>query len=250
MRRDASCHSYPPESEVAALWASCVRVDADAEVRAWLESQRIDPLGVAEADLARAIPQGAILPEWAGVEHLTWASAGHRLVAPLVDARGTVRNLLARNVLTTRPRRWSGQPMRKALTACGFERMGLVLACGLARQVLASGALPEWFAGQQKLRVVISDGHKQWLIRAHSMRPACLGVEDGGWPRHLAARIPDGAAVFIATNPDERGARTATTIVQSFAERLRARTVRVELREEHELCTADGHITVRLRAES
>ena len=237
---------YPPEAEVRAVWDACIRVDEAYEVASWFAARRIDATAVADADLARALPAGMRMPRWAWSRAGSWLASGHRLVAQMVDARGVVRSLLARRVVTGRP----DEP--KSAAASGYQRGGLVLACGLARQVLATGAAPDWWSGP--LRFEIAEGEKKWMLRAsrysdaNAYAPACIGVESGSWKPEHAARLPDGAEIFIATDPDEQGAKYATAIVAALIERIRSRSVSVELRPEHELhVAANGECKVRMR---
>jgi len=223
--------SYPPLEEVEALWHDCVRVDEVAEVAQWLAARRIDAQAIAERDLARALPLelSRHMPRWAWFrqgEHgprVTWHEAGYLLIAQMVDARGAVRSLLARCV------RDGVEPKSRA--ASGFERRGLVLACPLARQVLASGRLPPWWPDDLPLEVQVCEGEKKWCIRCTLQRegdelaPVVLGIESGSWTDEIAARIPDGSCVYIATDPDDAGARYATKIVQSLYSRSSVRVV-------------------------
>jgi hypothetical protein len=226
---------YPPADEVEALWSACVPVCDVPEVRAWLDSKRIDAISISDADMARALPSSASLPRWARTREGSWLASNHRLVVPMVDASGVVRSLRARRLSP-------GDP--KSVAAGLYHCAGLVLACGLARQVLAYGKAPEWWEGP--LRFEVAEGEKKWLLRmfcysdANERAPAFIGVESGSWTAQLAARIPDGSEIFIATDPDETGARYATAIVQTFSERIRARTISIELRDEHEIDVAPG----------
>jgi len=70
--------TYPPGDEVAALWAACSPVTDDAEVSAWLRSRGLDPGRVEDADLARALPPGAALPQWARYWSGTRVEVGYR----------------------------------------------------------------------------------------------------------------------------------------------------------------------------
>ena len=234
---------YPPLNEVTSLWSSCVRVDSIPEVRDWLASKRIDPMVVADRDLARAIPRGLRVPNWASFKHASWGDGGYRLVAQLVDATGAVRSIRARNVIGEAP---------KSVAATGYHSGRLLFACGLARQVLATGRAPEWWTGRP-LRFEITEGEKKWLLRASLSRdtsefaPACVAVESGSWKMEHAARIPDGSEILVVTDPDAQGAKYATEIVQSFVERIRSKAVRVELRSEHELHLQKGQLEVRVR---
>lgn len=218
--------TYPPPAEVEALWSACVPVLDVPCVCAWLEAKRVGPIAVTDMDLARALPDGAQLPPWAALGPRSWLASGHRLVVPMVDVRGEVRSVLARRVVE--------DDSPKSVAPNGYARRGLVLACGLGRQVLASGKHPGWW-GDAVLRIEVCEGEKKWLQRtvrfgdANEHAPVVIGIESGSWlPKH-AARIPDSSVIYIATDPDDAGARYATTIVQSLEQRIRARAVRVEL---------------------
>jgi len=222
---------YPPPNEVTAVWNACVRVDQVPEVGDWLRSKRIDPVAVADADLARAIPLGAALPSWAALRASSWADAGYRLVAPIVDAGGTVRSLRVRNVL-------GGEP--KSLAPRGYQSARLLFACNLTRQLLAAGTAPEWWLSRCG-RIEICEGEKKFLQRttrfsdADECVPAVIGIESGAWTGAFAARIPTGCTVFVATDPNGAGASYATKIVTSLHARIGDGSLEVQLRDEFEL---------------
>jgi len=237
---------YPPGDEIAGLWDACVRADAHPDVSRWLAERRIDAVAVADRDLARALPLGCRagdLPAWA----VTWA-ASHLLVVQLVDAGGMVRSMLGRAVVPTwRP---------KSLAASGYPRGGLVLADGLGRQVLAKGQRPEWWPGDLRLPFEICEGEKKWLIRstlrgdAAEHAPCVIGVESGSWTPDrpgMAARIPDGSRVFVATDPDDQGAKYATAILRTLRTRIVSGAVAVELHPGLELVPDSKILTVRVR---
>jgi len=215
--------TYPPADELAAVWAACVPVLADAEVRAWLAAKGIAPADVADADLARAMPTAARVPEWADRWRLS-----HRLVVPFVDARGVVRSYRARSVDGALP---------KSLAPRGFSTAGLVLADGLARRVLGAAAWPSAWPADRR-RIVVTEGEKKWLQRcapaarseaADAYRPAVVGVESGAWTDELAARIPDGSVVLVSTDRDDAGRQYGQRIVDTLADRMLAQRVTVEL---------------------
>ncbi len=223
---------YPPLGEVSALWESCLPVNEAPELAHWLRSKRLDPDAVADSDLARALHPGMRLPRWAQFRidderFSDWLAGGYLLIAQLCDASGAIRSVLARNV------RAGQEPKSRA--AGGYERRALVLACPLARQVLASGTKPAWWPADQPLRIEIAEGEKKWIMRA-TLRsegladaPACIGIESGSWTDELANRIPAGSSVFVATDPNSAGAKYATTIVRSLASRIADRSVQLEL---------------------
>jgi hypothetical protein len=234
----------PPLREVVGFWNVCTSVDRVPEIAAWLESKRIDPATIADLDLARAIPMGAPLPAWAARANITWLQGGYRLVVQLVDGFGAVRSVRARHI-------YGGNP--KSLAPTDHGTAGLVMACGLARQMLGTGKRPEWW-GEAPLRIEIAEGEKKWLMRAAlaaqrgEHAPACIGTESGAWKQAHADRIPDGAEVFVATDADKQGAIYATDVVRTLAARIRAGLVQVELRDEHVLSGTAESLRVEVRA--
>jgi len=224
---------YPPLDEVEALWRACARVDEVEAVATWLRSKRLDPTTIADRDLARALRPDTRLPQWARIGRRTWPEAGQLLVAQLVDLHGDVRSMLARNVIGAEP---------KSVAAREYERRGLVLACPLARQVLANGKLPEQWPADEQLTFEIVEGEKKWCMRisarsdAAERAPAVIGIESGSWTDELAARIPDGARVYIATDHNKPGAVYATKIVRSLYGRS---AVQVVLRPGYGLVAMD-----------
>jgi len=211
--------TYPPAAEVAALWAACVPVTDDAEVAAWLAEQRkIAPDEVAFRDLARALPRDARVPEWASIGGRAWSTTGHRLVVPMVDVGGEVRSLLARRVPNP-----TAEGERKSIAPKGYGRAGLVMANGGARFLLCS-AMPE----MRDLRVVVAEGETDWLVWTTRYDLPVLGMVSGSWSTDIAARIPNGATVVVATDADAEGDRYYAKIMGTLAERWNAGSVHVE----------------------
>lgn len=220
---------YPAASEVVAVWQRCARVDEDAHVGSYLESRAIDPVRVADLDLARALPSNGDTPAWASKwdiderRAVSWRESGHVLIVPLFDQHGVMRSCLARCVR---------KASLKSLAPAAFERRGLLMADGLARQVLATGERPEWWPNTQELRLVVAEGEPDHLTIATSwadsdeFAPACLGLVAGSWAPEFALRIPNSprVVVVIATHSDKSGDKYAETVAQSFA----GRAVRLE----------------------
>jgi len=202
---------YPPCAEVLALWERATPASEDDEAAAWITSRGLDPRAVELWDLARALPADG-LPAWA----TTWQVA-HRLVVPLLDATGTVRSLCGRAVRQARA---------KQLFARGFDVRGLLMACPLARTVLAAGA-PEWWQPS----FVIAEGWPDFLTWAARQRdasedgPAVFGVFSGSWTREHGARLPAGSRVVVRTHRDDTGEGYARGILGTLAhcETLRAK---------------------------
>jgi hypothetical protein len=182
----------------------------DPEVSGWLRSRGLDAGDVELHDLARALPVDLEAPSWARFQDEGWGAQGYRTILPMYDAEGRLSSLRARAV-----RPVAGP---KAVAPTGYAVAGLVLADPLARLMLAGEAC-------EIRRAIISEGdpdHLTWATHwsdADESAPAVLGIVAGSWTDDLAARIPDGAEVTIATHRDPAGDRYAEQIVASLAGR-------------------------------
>jgi hypothetical protein len=180
-------------------------VDRDGEVSAYLAGRGLDPATLADLDLCRALPGDVDLPTWTRGPGGMWTTTGHRLVCPLYDARGQLRSVIARRVHD------GDDP--KSLAPSGHERRGLVMADGLARQLLATGARPGWWDEDVELVVVLTEGEPDWLSWATSPAalrdlghgPACMGLLNGSLPAEMANKLPTGTRVLIAEQRDLPG---------------------------------------------
>lgn len=206
----------PPRGEVEALWDAAAPVTADSEASDYLASRGILPKRVELYDLARAIPPGAEVPRWAACRGARW-SATHRLIARGWGATGAAESLHARCV---------GEPpegLPKGLwpAAGPGSARGLVLADGWGRQILGTGSPPDGWRGE----LVIAEGLPDWLSwcvvcsDGDEDAPAVLGLTAGSWAEALAARVPDGTRVVIATHADAAGDRYAAGIAGTFSGR-------------------------------
>lgn len=211
-----SAPSYPDTGEVEALWWSAVNVSEDSEARGYLEGRTIDAGAVELYDLARVLLPSSWAPGWARCRGRSW-SQSHRLILPVVDHTGTTRSLRAWRL----PSDEASEDAPKRTAPFGKALAGLVLACPVARRMLATGGLPSWAA----LDVIITEGEPDfltWAARvsdANETPPAVLGVVAGAWGSALADRIPNGARVIIRTHQDASGDRYAADIRASLAGR-------------------------------
>lgn len=210
----------PPVSEVADLWESCIGVLDDSEVSAWLTSRGLDPAVVEDRDLARALPTAAHLPPWARCRNEAW-STGWRCTVRTWGPTGDLESLRARWVRQEKP---PGGVKSAAAAAGEGSATGMVLADALGRQILATGASPDWWP-PVPLRIVISEGEPDWLVWATrfadraEVAPAVLGIWSGAWRQELATRIPSGTRVIVRTDPDPAGDAYSRTIVSTLAGR-------------------------------
>ena len=210
--RVAPKRSVPPlwqpkparRSAVAAVWEDCPRL-LDEEVSSWLRSRAIDPSTVEDENLARGAPTGA-LPRFCSHFPLR----GVRLVLPLFDAQGVRAGLQGRVP--------EGDP--KSVRMRGVSCGGLVLASGAARALLEASTWPEWLEPET---IEIVEGEMDFLtVLQHRPGAVVFGIPgSGAWTNEIAARIPDGAEIAVATHQDEAGDRYASIIHRTLQARCR-----------------------------
>lgn len=217
---------YPAASEVAALWAAAEPIEAepdlypeaDTTAARYLAGRAIDPGAVDLYQLARVLPADVHAPPWALCRGIPWPRS-HRLILPVVDHMGVVRSLRAWKIDGAD----SDAPKRTA--PAGKALAGLLLACPVARRMLATGQTPSWATEAAPLDVIITEGEPDFLTWAarvsdtNEAPPAVLGVVAGSWCEAIAARIPNGSRVIIRTHQDGSGDRYAAEIKTSLAGR-------------------------------
>jgi hypothetical protein len=226
--------SFPATSEVESVWRGARRVDDDDEVRRWLQDARkIDPVRVADVDLARALSGDAVVPLWAGYggedgkPWRSWPSAGLRVVVPLFDVAGVMRSLLFRRPFETTE---SWPP--KSVSARG-GRSGLAMACGLGLQLLRERKRPSWWLADRELRVVVAEGEPDFLTiatewsEADEHAPAVVGGFAGSWS--VLNAIPSSTVLVVRTDANVTGAKYATEIMRTVHERWTKRELAIDL---------------------
>ena len=224
----------PPRDEVRAAWDACRPVTDDSATRAWFANRKRSPdiTTAAELDLARALPSTFRAYPWMTCKGRRW-SDGYRLVVPMYDHAGELVTLHARTVVPdVRP---------KGASPSDFEVGGTVMAEGLALALLrgerlgtgetaaeivaaSHGVIPT-AEGDTRAGVLIVEGVPDFIATVCSWSvaientPAVFGVIAGSWSPEIAARMPDGARVVIATDPDETGERYACMIAETLEDR-------------------------------
>lgn len=230
-RRTAERGDRVAPADVAAVWAACLPLEEDADVAGWL-SRKLTPRHaerVAARDLARVLPRGLWRP-WLRVRGQGWDEAGFRLVVPLYGAAGRLEALHARRV------DGEADGLPKTATPAGMTTRGRVMACELgARLLRGDRAATSHVLSVTRARarrgdgaaVVVAEGLTDYLAAAAGFSdadedaPAVLGVVSGSWCAELAARVPDGVSMCIATDEDDDGDRYAASIAASLAPRIR-----------------------------
>lgn len=179
---------YPEASEVAALLREAFPLNAvpgDA-VRRWMVANGYDLDLHARWGSVVALPESAPVPFWACLHGKAWPDLGLRLLAPLCDAQGALRSLVAQSVAPGRT--------GAAHPTC-HEHDGLIVACPTARRPLMNK--------QQTRRVVIVGTFREWLRHAESMRrrgeaTSVWGVLPQAWSKGLTAALADADVTLIA----------------------------------------------------
>ena len=103
------------------------------------------------------------------------------------------------------------------------------MADGWARQLLATGRHPDGWSGE----LVVAEGVPDWLSwcvtysDADESAPAVLGLTAGNWTAEVAARVPDGTRVILATHHDGAGEKYAVTVAATLAGRCEVRRWKV-----------------------
>ena len=231
----------PPAAEVAAVWSGCREVTQDAEVAGWLASRAIGAERVMELELAKALPKdAAVLPAWAALgtperpeTARSWAVLGYRCLVPLYDASGALVSLRARSVTGGAPK--AVPPTGNHLAPpVHYAVRGLVMANPVGRRVLQGGRAPNWWPSGKPLVVWVAEGETDFLAIASQWtiddpeHPAVFGVESGAWVPEIAARIPFGSVVVVATDDDPAGEKYAAKVIETLSGRVKMRRWTVE----------------------
>lgn len=205
------------------VWDQCRPVGDDPEVSAFLEGRALPPDRVVQLDVARALPHDARLPRALTSPEGPWTRTGHQLVVLAFDATGQPAGLHSRAVRDVKP---------KTLWPRGCSAAGLVFASGAARWLLGWRApcpfgapdLAPWSAGPPQ--IVICEGATDFLSwscafsDADQDAPAVFGIASGSWTPEIAAKIPNGSRVTVATDADRTGNGYAAKIGRSLVARV------------------------------
>ena len=197
---------YPSVDLVGAAWSECKPIcnvyqeghSSDVEaVQEWMWGRGIDPWVVAALDMVRVAPRtkDGLWHGW------PWIAA-----LPVYDATGVIRSFRQRAVIPCE---------KKSLAPTGYSAAGLVLACPMARGLLA-GKRADIAGFPWSGKVWIMEGEPDFLkmactiaahLRGKEAGPALLGfIGSGGLPPEIAARIPKDATVYLVPHQDKNGA--------------------------------------------
>lgn len=214
----------PPVALVRVLWDTCIPVSGDTAVTEWIRDVRgLDPEVVDRYGLARALPEGAVVPQWARYRGSAdrarpWSELVYRAIVPMYDEAGELRSVRARAI---------AQPPDngpKALPPSGFTVKGVVMMDQLAKSVFASGCWPS----DARRVVIVAEGEPDFLTWATqgtgTHADAVIGLGGAGaWSAGLAARVPNGSTIAIWTDNDKAGDSYAEEIATSLRGRCEVR---------------------------
>jgi len=209
----ADDRTYPLVSEVASLWQRCVPVTEQPDVAAWLESRGLDLDTIARLNLARALPDGLNLPEWAKHRGRSWDELRYRLIMPVWDEQCAMRSVRAGRVVVNEP----GEDWPKRVPPSLRRAAGLLLANKAALAVFGHGA---------KADLLIVEGEPDFLtwacaVSADDRMVGVVGVGSGWWSRAFAAKVPRGTRVIVRTHQDAAGDRYAGEIGRTLVRRAK-----------------------------
>lgn len=222
-----------PPAELDALWnGATAPVSTVPEVAAFLARRKLDAAEVERRELARALVAGEKLPAWARFKGRPWPESGHRLLVGLYDARGALVSVQARSILADVPKgEKAGNPApvidEAATRAAGVWADPVWIRYELGGAVMADARGLSLLRGSFPVprKVYIAEGVPDFLTAATARRdpanaPAVLGIVAGAWRSELAARIPQGARVVVATHNDPTGDAFAARIAATLAGRV------------------------------
>jgi hypothetical protein len=135
-----------------------------------------------------------------------WGQARFRCLVRLYDHDGELVSLHARNVISS--------ATKKGAFPQGYNVGGLVMADDAGVQMLRDGGLvgPLWLCEGVPdfltLATYYGDAADPW--------PSVLGIVSASWTEGVAARVPSGARVVIATHHDQAGEAYADTIASTL----------------------------------
>ncbi|MFY0542499.1 toprim domain-containing protein [Nannocystis pusilla] len=195
---------------------------------------------LADRDLARVLPGfGRKLPRWATIGGQTWAEAGIRLVLPVYDASGELVGVRGRWTgpaghvgVGEGPGEGSGEleaspagcsspwsSSAKEVAPWGQRSAGLVFANAAARAMLRGEGVFDV--------VTVVEGAPDFLTFATLTEAPVIGVFAGSWTAELAARVPDGAQVLLATHADRVGEGYARQVAATLLRRCEVARLRL-----------------------
>lgn len=209
------------------FWRTCRPVLDDDGAAAYLRDRGVPPDLVELFDLARVLPDRGKLPVWARCGRRDWRARGNRLVLPMTASTGKLATVQAVNPADG-----------SKLFPVGRGAAGAVFADPLARLWLRAADTAAGAPAADEVRrvgLVVAEGAPDFLTWATEYSdadedaPAVTGIASGSWTGDVAARVPAGCVVTIATHNDTAGDRYARKVRDSLHGRCDVRRFRYEV---------------------
>ena len=231
---------FPLEASLQRFWESLL---PPAKVPAVVQALGDRGLDAAQLHhLARAIPPGHGVPDWAQVKRRTWVAEGYSLVLPMWDHEGIQRSVHARRFGVK-------NDDRKGVSPTGCTHKGLIFATPLGVELLQSGKTPSG-------GVAVCEGIPDFLTLATQpelQEAAVLGVIAGSWSKDFADRIPDQTPIVVWTHTDATkdkdghpvegaGQKYRARVISSFEKRCPIRVVPQEAPEKGKAPDINDHL--------
>jgi len=214
----------PPPRDVSAgrVWETALLLGDGPALAGivWAERRGFDPPELLRRDLVRVLSPRSACPRALRVGGVSWLSAGYRLLLPIFDAQGELAGVRGRQIdgpeAAISPLGEAPLPGAKEIMPAGHRAQGLCFADEAGRQMLRG-------QGEAPREVWIVEGGPDFLtavsVLGEGPGHAVLGIFAGSWTAELAAKIPAGARVVIATDPDGAGETYARRIAATLAGR-------------------------------
>jgi len=186
----------------------------------WAERRGFDPPELLRRDLVRVLSPRSACPRALRVGGVSWLEAGYRLLLPIFDAQGELAGVRGRQIdgpeAAMSPLGEGPLPGAKEIMPAGHRAQGLCFADEAGREMLRG-------QGEAPREVWIVEGGPDFLTAASVLGEgpghAVLGIFAGSWTAELAAKIPVGVRVVVATDPDGPGETYARRIAATLAGR-------------------------------
>lgn len=219
---------FEASSEVSleSMWAAALSlaVPSSRAARVWAERRGLDAQQLLERDLVRVLSPIQHVPSICRIGGVPWSEAGYRLLLPVFDQLGNFAALRARHVDGADA---ALSPIGEAPQAGAHELMpaqtcsaGLCFSDETGRAMLRGSAAPAeiWIAQNGPDFLTLTD------LLGQAEHRAVLGVFPGSWTPALAARLPSGSRVVLATQASRTGdahaRRIAATLIGRDVMRL------------------------------
>ncbi len=239
----------PRDASAARVWETALLLGDGPALAGivWAERRGFDPPELLRRDLVRVLSPRSACPRALRVGGVSWLEAGYRLLLPIFDAQGELAGVRGRQIdgpeAAMLPLGEGPLPGAKEIMPAGHRAQGLCFADEAGREMLrgqAEGLREVWIVeggpdfltavsvlgeGVHRGRAGAGGGARDRRdpprLQAGQCGPghAVLGIFAGSWTAELAAKIPAGVRVVIATDPDGPGETYARRIAATLAGR-------------------------------